>query len=454
MPETATRTLPGRGALGWAAFAVASAVFVVARAIPFAHSRVALVFDSYDYIKLAHSKSPLAALAAKRPPVFLLVMKMLSGRWQFVTWAQFAIAVAAWILLAAVAARGSRSVAGKVAAVVTVLLLGSCLDVVQWDRLIGTESLTISLGVLLISAWYLLYERFRPWRMTFVVVLTILWGMLRDANAIVVGVVGIGLGLWMLVHRSRVRGQVFAVAGVCLLTLVLSFVSGDIGARWEEPVKNVVTMRVLLSPERRDFFLARGLPLDRRQVRSVAGRCVNPAGAFFCKKVTDPRFYDWIDHHARSVYFQSWFSFPATSLWEPLAHSRLTIGTQLPLGLVAFNGLDDPSGRSIERWVFPRSPRVLVGWLVLDALALAYTVRRRGWPRAAMLPVVLVVLTYAHLWAIWTGDAFDVTRHALAASVQLRLGLWLTTVAVLDAWLPAPAPDEAPAPVSAPATLR
>ncbi len=454
MPDTTARTLPSRGALGWAAFAVASVVFVVARAIPFAHSRVALVFDSYDYIKLAHSKSPLAALAAKRPPVFLLVMKMLSGRWQFVTWAQFTIAVAAWILLAAVAAHVSRSVAGKVAAVVTVLLLGSCLDVVQWDRLIGTESLTISLGVLLISAWYLVHERFTPWRMTFVVVLTVLWGMLRDANAIVVGVVGVALGLWMLVHRSRVRGRVFAVAGVCLVTLVLSFVSGDIGARWEEPVKNVVTMRVLLSPERRDFFLAHGLPLDRRQVRSVAGRCVNPAGAFFCKKVTDPAFYDWIDHHARAVYFQSWFTFPATSLWEPLAHSRLTIGTQLPLGLVAFNGLDDPSGRSIERWVFPRSPRVLIGWLILDALALVYTVRRRGWPRAATLPVVLVVLTYPHLWAVWTGDAFDVTRHALAASVQLRIGLWLTAVALFDGWLSVPAPDGGPAAVPDSATLR
>jgi hypothetical protein len=77
-------------------------------------------------------------------------------------------------------------------------------------------------------------------------------------------------------------------------------------------------------------------------------------------------------------------------------------------------------------------PRALVGWLVVDLLALAFTVRRRGWPRSARLPFVL---TYPHLWTVWTGDAFDVTRHALAASFQLPVGLSLLSVAALDAFM-------------------
>ena len=456
MKNTAIHWSPGRAATArWRArlvFAVAAAIFVVMRAVPFAHARVGLVLDSYDYIKLAHAKSPLAALAASRPPVFLLLMKMLSGRWQFVTWAQFSIAVGAWILLAAVAARVARTAVGKVATVTAVLLVGSCLDVVQWDRLIGTESLSLSLGVLLVVSAFWLSERVAPRRVAVVVVIALLWGMLRDANAVVLGAIGIALAIGVLVRRSRVRARVLVVAGAFVLTFGLSLVSGSVGARWEQPIQNVVTLRVLRSPERRAYFLAHGLPLRPNQVPLIAGRCVNTSGAFFCQRVTDPAFYDWIDHDARSVYFHSWWAFPATTLWEPLAHARLTIGTEVPLALVAYTGLSDPTAKRIETVVFPRSPRVLIGWLGALALALAVTVRKRGWPRAANLPTALILLTYPHLWAVWSGDAFDVTRHALTASVQLRLGLWLASVAVLDAWLPGRSGAEPP--VLDAATLR
>jgi hypothetical protein len=394
----------------------------------------------------------LAALAASRPPVFLLVMKMLSGRWQFVTWAQFTIAVCAWILLAGVAQRAARTMIGKVATVAAVLLVGSCLDVVQWDRLIGTESLSISIGVLLVAAAYWVHERATPARVAVVAVLALLWGMLRDANAVVLGAVGLGLVIFVLVRRTRVRARVLAVAAVCLATFGLSLVSGAIGARWEEPIQNVVTLRVLPSPERRAYFLSHGLPLRPAQVRSLSGRCANRTGAFFCRKVTEPAFYDWINHDARGVYFHSWWAFPATTLWEPLSHVRETIGTEVPLATAAFTGLHDPFAKDLERVVFPRSPAVLLGWTVLVLLALVITGVRRGWPRAATLPAVLIVLTYPHLWAVWTGDAFDVARHALGASVELRLGLWLAIAAVLDTWLARPDPGPAPAPE--PATLR
>jgi hypothetical protein len=291
-----------------------------------------------------------------------------------------------------------------------------------------------------------------PGRVAVVAVLALLWGMLRDANAVVLGAVGLGLAIFVLVRRSRVRARVLALAGVFLLTFGLSLVSGAIGARWEEPIQNVVTMRVLRSPERRTYFLSHGLPLRPAQVHRIAGKCVNPAGAYFCSRVTDPAFYNWINHDARSVYFHSWWAFAATTLWEPLANARLTIGTEVPLASAAFTGLHDPIAKRIETVVFPRSPAVLIGWIALVALALAVTGVKRGWPRAATLPAVLILLTYPHLWAVWTGDAFDVTRHALGASVQLRLGLWLATVALLDAWLPRR--DTGPAPVPGPATLR
>jgi hypothetical protein len=259
--------------------------------------------------------------------------------------------------------------------------------------------------------------------------------MLRDANAVVIGVVGVVLAISVLARRSRVRASFLAVAGVCVATLALSLASADVGGRWQQPIQNVVTLRVLPSPERRAYFLDHGLPLDPVQARVAARRCINPSGAFLCVRVTDPAFYRWIGHDARRVYFDSWLAFPATTLWEPLAHIRLTVGTEVPLAATAYTGLRDPTARWIENVVFPRSPHVLVGWLAVEALALAIAVWRRGSIRSATLPAGLVLLTYPHLWAVWTGDAADVARHALAASVELRLGLWLLVAALVDAAL-------------------
>lgn len=47
----------------------------------------------------------------------------------------------------------------------------------------------------------------------------------------------------------------------------------------------------------------------------------------------------------------------------------------------------------------------------------------------------LIALAYPHLLLVWIGGALEVTRHSLLASIQLRLGLWLAAVWLLDAFL-------------------
>jgi hypothetical protein len=40
-----------------------------------------------------------------------------------------------------------------------------------------------------------------------------------------------------------------------------------------------------------------------------------------------------------------------------------------------------------------------------------------------------------YLWIVWISDALEVTRHSLLASVQLRVGVWLGILWVIDALL-------------------
>lgn len=93
-----------------------------------------------------------------------------------------------------------------------------------------------------------------------------------------------------------------------------------------------------------------------------------------------------------------------------------------------------PVSNALETVFFARNPPFVAVWAVVTVLlaALAFMRRRRG---VFVIAAALLLLVYPHLWLIWVGGALEVTRHSLLASVQLRLGLWLGAVWLLDAAL-------------------
>src|SRR4051812_16353317 len=108
--------------------------FGLARAIPFARAKVGLDFDSFDYLDLARHRSIGGVMATRRPPVYLLFLKLCAENGQLVTWLQLVVALAAWVWLAAATARNLETAAGRAVGFVAVLLVGSSLGIAQWDR--------------------------------------------------------------------------------------------------------------------------------------------------------------------------------------------------------------------------------------------------------------------------------------------------------------------------------
>jgi hypothetical protein len=88
----------------------------------------------------------------------------------------------------------------------------------------------------------------------------------------------------------------------------------------------------------------------------------------------------------------------------------------------------------VEAVVFPRSPRVVLGWLLLLVVGLACLGAGVARPNL-VVGGALLALAYVHLWVVWTGDAVELERHGLGAAVQLQLGLWLLSVGLVDALL-------------------
>jgi len=412
----------------------AIALYAIARFVPFARARVGMVLDSFDYLELARHTSWLGLLAARRPPVYLLVLRVLGENRQLVTWLQLLVGTVAWAWLAVATARNLRTGAGRAVGFSAILVLGSSLEVVQWDRLIGTESFSISLGVMVVAAVLWWWARWSVAGVALVSVLIALWALVRDANAVVAGTSGALVIVVVLVRRTGALRPLSVVGVVAVIVASGAVVSSNLGERWRQPIQNIVTFRVLPSPERTNYFLRRGLPVSPVEARRLTGRCVNPVGAFMCEKVTDPEFYEWIDRRARATYARSWFAFPATTLWEPLAHLRRMTGIRVPVADIAGTHLRAPYADAVERLVFPRSPRVLLAWLLLLVVGLGVLGSRVA--RSLLVVAVgLIALTYVHLWAVWTGDAVEPERHGLSAAVQLQLGLWLLSAGLLDAWL-------------------
>jgi hypothetical protein len=433
MLEGRRRDAGRRRALGW--FVAGAVAYAAARVWAYAGGSLARGADSYDF--LAHAALPMWSrefAAGVRPFGYPLLLDLVGRDATRATVVALVVGIAAFIGCAAAAAHAARRAWGAVAAATAVGLLGLALDVVQWDRALSSDGLSVSIGVALFAAlWW--GSLGRHWGYVAAGALAVLWGVLRDSNGAFLGVVGAGLALVTILRwRRAARPALLGVALVFVAVASVASWSAAGGGRADGPLKDVVTMRVLADSERARFFIDRGLPLTDAEAQALAGRCVSPRPVLGCVTFEDPAFYRWIREDGRRVYLLSMVRFPFTTLTEPARHLDWMVGTRVRVDRIAAPREQyAPLSRALEPVVFVRSPALLVLWSGLLAVGGLLLARRGRWPAAATVPALALALVPLHLWLVWAGGQLEVTRHSLAANVQLRLGLWLTTVLLVEA---------------------
>jgi hypothetical protein len=418
-------------------------LFIAARTIPFLGANIGRGLDTYDY-RFSASLPPLSRdfLAGARPFGYPLYLKLVRHNEHAAVVGQLLIDTAAWLALALMAARATRNAGLRVAVAGVVLAIGATFEAIQWDRVVSSEALSTAFGVGVLAAILWLRERWTAPRLALVAVLALVATAVRDSNGTFFGFVALVLVVAYLVRR--VPRRVLALALVLFAVAIVGSVSASIGRRWEGPLTDVITLRIMNSPERLAYFEHSGMPLSNAQIKAARGHCVSPTPFPACVTLVNPQFYAWIAHHGRSTYVASLAKFPATTLWEPVAHLRYSIGTRAKVEVTTGTDEHAPLSQALEAVFFARNPLLNACWAVMIlALAASAVLRRiRG---VFVIAAALVALSYPHLWLIWIGDALEVTRHSLLASVQLRLGLWLGTVWLLDAILESRRRPPAPA---------
>ena len=408
-------------------------VFVVLRVEPFFGTRIGTGLDSFDYLNASHAGFfTREFLAGSRPPGYPLYLKVVDRNLHVATVGPLVLVTVALLVLAFMAARATRDPWLRVAAVVVVLGLGATLDSIQWDRIISTEALSSAFAVGLLAALLWLRERWTGPRLAVASVLALLMTALRDSNGTFLGLIAVALLIGVVVRRLGPR--VLVLSGLLLAVAVAGAVSAGMGKRWQEPIQNVITIRLFNSPERLRSLYHSGLPLTLPQVGRTQGHCVSPVAFQACVTLRDPAFYDWVEHHGREAYIHEMWKTPATTLWEPLANVRESIGTRDRVDLATESGEHAPVSHVLESVFEVRDPALAITWTValLVLMSLAWVRRVRG---VFVIAFALLLAVYPHLWLVWVGDAEEVTRHSLLATVQLHLGLWLGTVWLVDAYL-------------------
>lgn len=432
------------------------------RVAAFAGVAVRTFPDTQSYLEVAR-RAPwsLSFLASERAWTVPLLYKLPTDGAR--AWGQLAVSVVCWLALAAALASSLRSRRTAVAGFAAVLVFSSSTWIVQWDRVLLSESVSLSLTAGVLALWLVVARRPTWPSVAALLAATTLWVFVRDTNAFI-GLVAVPALLVWAARRPAVRARALVLTGGIVALLVASGLSSAPERaqrnRWLTPMLNVLGRRVLVDEDRTAYFAARGLrltPALRAQTGALAG-VYGPNGQVPPPMWEDPGLEGsrlWVRDHMRGVYAGYLASHPGYVLAPLAAHRDQLLAVQppteplvnYPLSYYRPEGARAALPGFVDRLVFPRTAD---GVLVLAALVAAGAVvaqRRRRLDRSSWVLVLVLAVTPAHLLLVWHGDPGEFTRHALEATVGARLGLVLLAALVADAIVSREPPDDDAAPV-------
>jgi hypothetical protein len=308
--------------------------------------------------------------------------------------------------------------------------------VTVWDGALLSESLTLSVGALLVAALLVFVQKpTRKWAAA-VLLLTLLFAGTRSTNGYLAPFLLIPVAA-VVFRRSRwiavvVTAGSLAIAGI-------AYASANV-RQWQVPLGEIVAGRVLAKPSEQAYFVARGMPVRPSLAQDIWSHRI-PLEAF---EMTPSLAYfmPWFEQKGRGVYTDYLLSHPADALADPIADIPAMISpspsTQdlqgLPLGVYVAKGYRNSLPSAVARVLYPSSARLLliVAILSLFVLAVLATIglARVGWA----IPVLLLASCVPHAIIVWDGDDTSIGRHALLLAVLFRLGVLLSLLSVADAY--------------------
>lgn len=401
---------------------------VVLRLAAVAGIRLYRYFDSAEYDVLDFTG------AARRPWTTPLLYRLVPGEETSLVVAQALVGAIAFTVLAVASHTWFRDRRVAATAALAVMAIGLVRPVTNWDATKLSESLAISLTVLLIAAWAVLVRRPGWPAAAAVLFVAVPWVFVRQSLMPMAWLIA-GLTIVAAVVTWRRGGATRVMAGLAVGLVALAGMATAYYGQNREIVNHnltvIVSERIAPVPERRDFFERQGMPVP------VSG------DMGFVSLGEDEEFQAWVDDTGQEVYARFLLMNPWYTFTEPIDDALVAHPSWLDEERHHPSMLSPPDPYGSSRSVLPEpmeriiyepgsTGSVLFALLVTAVWSLA---RRRSADRRWAVSIGTIVLAVASIWIGWHGAVTELPRLALVGAVVLRLGLVLQVGLLVEAEL-------------------
>jgi hypothetical protein len=198
---------------------------------------------------------------------------------------------------------------------------------------------------------------------------------------------------------------------------------------WLYPLTNTLLNRILPDEELFSYFQARGLDASP-ELMALSGGLAHSGDFAIFNEPSLSYVEDWLYHKGKRTYIQFLLDHPLYTLTAPWQNVRESLAPD------EIAGYAPDRYQPFAKWLFENLffPGSLWLLLCLALGTLTGTLTARSWQGsgAFWLLMGLLALFFPHFYLAWHGDAAEVGRHAIQASIQLRLALWLLLFLSLD----------------------
>jgi hypothetical protein len=376
-----------------------------------------------------------ALLGGRRRPWTVPLLHAVVGDGVARVLAHALLGVAAWAALAYAVAETLEHRRVRLAAVAAVMTMGAVAPVANYDATITSESVAVSLAVLLFAAVLRLARLPTVGRAVAVLVVAVPFAFTRNDHPYLVAVLAAVTAV--LAVRRQPQGWAVAAVGLIAVSAWSLYAAGrnDEIARFNLAL--VVANRVLPDAGATDFFVDRGMPVPTIDVGDDTVLTL----------ADDREWNEWARDEGQRTYLRWLVSNPrhlVLSPWPDLLGLRSTSleGERLPTVMLAPN---DRYGRVHQ--VVPEPIEALL-WggtgaapVVLAAVGLAVAAaRRRLAPgdTARAVGVAALVVGAAHAVVVWHSSPLELGRLAMVAATTIHIALLLLVATAVDGWLRSP----------------
>ncbi len=383
---------------------------------------------------------------------------------------QIVIGVACWITLAVQVGRVLQGRIIRLVAQAVTLLMSLSAPVLQWNRIVLSESLSISLTVLLLAASLALARRMEIRALSVFLVVAVLWTFTRQVQAFVVVALAIPFVL-LAWKRPKVRrialigGLGIVVIGVwgTVTALQTSSVSPEgIAATNPSEVQlaGIIQFRAISNRGEIAYLHNHGLPytsaLKFPPPFTTVGQLVNvtqfadPYAEY--RLADDPEFRRWADQKGQSVYLKYLITHPWEAISQPVIHAPqlMTMNPDyiatpaLPswASTLVYGNLSSlakpntPSGA-------PRSSDPIYAVLLISVAAILVVLAAVRHRLTRVIWVAVSAMVFVVLWAlaIWSFAATELPRELIEPAVLFHVSAVVLIAAALDSLVSGPSEE-------------